>query len=76
MVKHDYVNNLIQVHFTRDLLMLMYERWPNKTMSKHDFKIISNKADISVNVPNIAKHDYKCMSTHDFKINSTDHTLL
>ena len=32
--------------------------WPNKTMSKHDFKLISNKADISVNVPNVAKHDY------------------
>ena len=36
----------------------MYQLWPNMTMSTHEFKVNSNKADIAVNGPIVAKHDY------------------
>ena len=45
--------------------MLIYQLWPNMTMSSNDFKVNSNKADIAVNVPNQANHDI-----NEFKLNS------
>ena len=36
----------------------MNQIWPDMTISTHEFRLNSNKADIAVNVPNEDKHDY------------------